>query len=70
MRNRQRYCGCDQGTDEKWKYRPPPPAPVRAAEARATDEDAVVVMEELTNEAEAVTAMLDLAAATDIVQIL
>ena len=43
---------------------------MRAAEARATDEDAVVVMEELTNEAEVVTAMLDLAAATDIVQIL
>ena len=32
--------------------------------------DAVVVMEELTNEAEVVTAILNLAAATDIVQIL
>ena len=43
---------------------------MRAAAARVTDEDAVVVMEELTNEAEVVTAMLDLAAAKHIVQIL
>ena len=43
---------------------------MRAAAAQATYEYAVVVMEELTNKAEAVTAMLDLAAATDIVQIL
>ena len=35
-----------------------------------TDKDSVVLMEELTNKSEAVTAMLDLAAATDIVQIL
>ena len=38
--------------------------------ARTIDEDAVVEMEELMNKAEAVMAMLDLAAATDIVQIL
>ena len=37
--------------------------------ARAIDEDDVVVMEELTNEAEAVMAILYLASATDIVQI-
>ena len=43
---------------------------MRAAAARATDKYPVVVMEELTNKAEAVMAMLDLAAATDIVQIL
>ena len=55
---------------KKWKDRPPPPAPVRAAAACATDKDAVNVMEELTNEAEAVTKMLDLAVARDIVQIL
>ena len=41
---------------------------MRAAAARAIDEDVVVVMEELTNEAEAVTEMLDIDAATDIVQ--
>ena len=41
-----------------------------AAAARATYKDAIVVTEELKNEVEAVTAMLDLAAATDIVQIL
>ena len=51
----------------KWKYHQPPLAPARAAAERATDEDAVVVMEELTNKAEAITEMLDLAAATDIV---
>ena len=39
-------------------------------EVKEDDEDSVVVMEELTNEAEAVTGILDLAAATDIVQIL
>ena len=50
----------------KWKYRQPPPAPVREASAQAIDEDAVVVAE-LINEAEAIMAMLDLAAATDIV---
>ena len=43
---------------------------MRAAAARATDEDDVVVMQELMNKAEAVTAMFDLAAATYIVQIL
>ena len=43
---------------------------MRAAAARATDEDDVVVMQELTNKAEAVTSMFDLAAATYIVQIL
>ena len=69
-RNRQRCCGCGQGIDKKWKNRPPPPAPVRAAAARAIDKDVVVVMEELTNEAEVVTEMLDLAAAIDILQIL
>ena len=34
----------------KWKYCPPPPAPVRDAAAHATDKDTVVVAE-LTNEA-------------------
>ena len=43
---------------------------MRVAAARAIDENDVVVMEELTNEAEAVTSMLGLAAATDIGQIL
>ena len=43
---------------------------MRAAAARATDEDDVVVMQELMNKAEAVTSMFDLAAATYIVQIL
>ena len=43
---------------------------MRAAAARTTDEDDVVVMQELMNKAEAVTSMLDLAAATYIVQIL
>ena len=37
---------------------------------RAIDEDDVVVTEKLMNKAEAVTEMLDLSAATDIVQIL
>ena len=50
----------------KWKDRHPPPAPVRAAAAHTTDEYAVVVAE-LTSEAEAIMAMLDLVAATDIV---
>ena len=50
----------------KWKDRPPPLAPVRAAAAHATDKYAVVVAE-VTNEAEAIIPMLDLAAATDIV---
>ena len=43
---------------------------MRAAAARAIEEDAVIVMEELTNKVKSVTVMLDLAAATDIVQIL
>ena len=43
---------------------------MRAEAVRAPDKDAVVLMEELTNKSEAVTAMLDLAAATDMVQIL
>ena len=50
----------------KRKGCPPPPAPVREAAVHAIVEYSVVVTE-LTNEAEYIMAMLDLAAATDIV---
>ena len=50
----------------KWKDRQPPLAPVREEAAHATDEYAAVVAE-LTNEAKSIMAILDLAAATDIV---
>ena len=49
-----------------WKYIDPPLAPVREAAAHATDEDDVVVTE-LTNDAEAITEMLDIFVTTDIV---
>ena len=49
----------------KSKDRQPPTALVGAAAAHAADEYAVVVAE-LTNEAEAIMSILDLAAATDI----